>query len=168
MAFYTNSSAIGVDLNNSSSTQLFALGAIVQGSDGSIWQYVKAASTISAYAVVVIGVSGTAQMADQRKQADATAAWQFAVAQCTFAPDGYGWVPVHGVGGGNGYFRVKTSGSVSTALSLYLGSGSGNLTISATTSATMAGIAMVTGIDTANTAVTNMPCVISWPKSRTI
>ena len=168
MAFYSNSSLVGVDLNNSSTTQLFALGTILSGSDGSIWQYVQAASTVSAYSVVVIGVSGSVQMMDQRAQADATAAWQLGVAQTTFAPSAYGWVPVHGVGGLNGPFKVKVSGSVSTGLMLYFGSGSGNVTISATTSATVAGIAVQTVMDTASTAVTAAPCIITWPKSRTI
>lgn len=166
MAFYPNSSTVGVDLNNAGSTQLFALGSIVNGSDGSIWQYVQAGTTVSAYSVVAISASGTANMC-VLGDINGTDGVQLGIAQNTFAPSDYGWVPVHGVGGGNGAFKVKVSGSVSAGLMLYIATASGNVAITAATSGTLAGIAVVTASDTADTAVTAMPCIISWPKPRT-
>jgi len=167
MAFYTNSSSIGVNLNTSSTTQDFALGSLIQGSDGSIWQYACAATTVSAYSVVAINASGSMNMA-VLGSINGTFGVQLAVSQNTFAPGEYGWVPVHGVGGGTGTFKVKVSGSVSAGLMLYIGTASGNITITAAASGTLHGVAVVTAMDTADTAVTAAPCIITWPRPRTL
>ena len=166
MAFNTNSSTIGVNLNTPTTTADFALGSIVYGSDGSIWQYAVAATTVSAYAVVAINASGSMNMA-VLGHINGTSGVQLAVAQNSFAPSEYGWVPIHGTGGDTGTFKVKTSGSVSTGLVLYLGTASGNIAITAAASATLEGIAFVTGLDTANTAVTSQNCILTWPRPKT-
>ena len=166
--FTTNSSKLGVDLTQSNSTQNFGLGDTIRGSDGSIWQYVNAATTVSAYSVVAINASGTMNMATLTALDSSSGGYQLAVAQFAFAPSDYGWVPIHGVGGPGGTFKVKVSGSSSAGLALYIGTASGNLTITAAASGTIAGIAIVSGTDTANTAVTATPCIITWPKTRSL
>ena len=45
-SFSLNSSTIGVDLNNASSTALFAVGTHVLGSQGTEWVYVQANTSI--------------------------------------------------------------------------------------------------------------------------
>lgn len=59
MAFAT-SSMLGVDLNNASSTQLFALNTRVVGSDDSEWQYVYATAALTTGQIVNIFAGGTA------------------------------------------------------------------------------------------------------------
>ncbi len=168
MAFFVTGSKIGVDFSQSSATQNFGLGDTVRGSDGSIWQYVCAATTVSAYSVVAVNQSGTCNMAVLANLDNTTGGYQLAVAQFNFAPSEFGWVPVHGTGGPGGTFKVKTSGSVSAGLMLYIGTASGNLTITAAASGTIDGIAVVTAMDTASTAVTASPCIITWPKTRSL
>jgi len=165
--FSTNSSKLGVDLTQASSTQNFAVGDTIRGSDGSIWQYACAATTVSAYAVVAINASGSMNMATLTALDNSSGGYQLAVAQFAFAPSDYGWVPVHGVGGPGGTFKVLVSGSSSAGVALYV-AGSGRLSITAAASGTIAGIAIVSGTDTANTAVTATPCIITWPKTRSL
>ncbi len=57
---FVNSSVIGVDFNNPSSTALFALGSEVLGSQGSEWTYVVATGTLTTGQLVSIFPSGTA------------------------------------------------------------------------------------------------------------
>ena len=59
MAF-VNSSMIGVDYNNASSTALFALGTSSLGSGGSRWVYVVATGTLTTGMCVAVFPSGTA------------------------------------------------------------------------------------------------------------
>ena len=62
MANYVASSKLGVDLTQSSAASNFALGDIVRGTDGSIWQYAQAGAAVSAYSVVAINGSGSMNM----------------------------------------------------------------------------------------------------------
>lgn len=59
MAF-VNSSVIGVDFNNPSSTALFGLGSEVLGNQGSEWTYCIATGTLSTGMIVTIMSAGTA------------------------------------------------------------------------------------------------------------
>ena len=59
MAF-ANSSMIGVDFNNPSSTALFGLGTEVLGNQGSEWTYCIATGTLSTGMIVSIFSAGTA------------------------------------------------------------------------------------------------------------
>lgn len=59
MAF-ANSSTIGVDFNNPSSTALFGLGTEVLGNQGSEWTYCVATGTLSTGMIVSIFSGGTA------------------------------------------------------------------------------------------------------------
>src|SRR3990167_10131667 len=57
---FVNSSVIGVDFNNPSSTALFALGSEVLGSQASEWTYVIATGTLTTGQIVSIFPAGTA------------------------------------------------------------------------------------------------------------
>lgn len=165
MAFYVSASKLGVDLNNSNATQAFDLGEVATASDGSIWQYVVAATTVSAYSVVVVNQSGTMQMA-VLGDVNAGAGNFIAVAQNAFAPSDYGWVPIHGTGGASTGFRVKVSASVTLGVTLYLATSSGNISSTAAASATLKGIALTTA--SAVAGVTVYACVLTWPKVNTL
>lgn len=161
MAFYVSSSKLGVDLNTTSTTALFALGEIVEGSDGTIWEYVNASTSVSAYAIVAINASGTMAMASV---ADAVAGHQLAVAQAAFAASEYGWVPIRGTGGANNQMRVLCSSTMSGGNALYVGSRTGVCSIQASSSSTLVGI-MVYGASGADHALTtSLACIISWPR----
>lgn len=161
MAFYSRSSIIGVDLNSTSTTPNYALGTMTEGSDGSLWQYVNASTSVSAYAVVAINQSGTMAMASV---ADAVAGRQLAVAQNAFAASDYGWVPIRGTGGQNNQFKVLCSSTMSGGNALYVGSQTGVVSIQASSSATVKGIMVYTASGSDTATVTVMSCVISWPK----
>jgi hypothetical protein len=165
MAFYVSSSKLGVDLNNTSATQGYTLGEVCSASDGSMWQYVCADSTVSAYSVVVVNQSGTMHMA-VLGDVNAGAGNFIAVAQNIFAPNEYGWVPIHGTGGQSTGFKVKVSASVTLGVTLYLATSSGNLSSTAAASATMKGIALSTA--SAVAGVTTYACVLTWPKVNTL
>lgn len=166
----TFATQIGVDLTQSQSSvaPTFGLGNIYTAPDGATWVYAQAGSTVNAYSVVGINASGQMKMASLTALDGTEVIPQLAVAQFAFAPSEYGWVPIHGVGGPNGTFKVRVSGSVSAGLMLYVGA-SGNVTIYPTVavSGTLEGIAVVTAMDTATTAITAAPCIITWPRSRT-
>lgn len=158
MAFYVNSSTIGVDLNNSNSTQQFALGSVVTGSDGTVWQYVNAATAVTAYQVVAISTSGTM---GKCSVADAMAGMQLAVAQNAFAASDYGWVPIHGTGGPGTTMKVQVSATNTQNVAIYIATSTGNISTTAS-SATIAGIAFQTATVTAG--ITAYAAIVSWPK----
>ena len=161
MAFRVSSSRIGVDLNNTSTTALFALGETVEGSDGTLWEYVQASTSVSAYAVVAIAQSGTCAMASV---VDATSGRQLAVAQNAFAANDYGWVPIRGTGGGLNQMRVLCSGTMSGGSALYVGSRTGVVSIQVSGSATLRGVVVYGASAVDEATVTSLPCVISWPR----
>lgn len=172
MPFYPASQKLGVDLNNAqafstASPAQFNLGALVRGSDGSMWQYVCADTTVSAYSVVVVNQSGTMHMA-VLGDVNAGAGNFLAVAQCAFAPNEYGWVPIHGGGGVNNTFKVKVSGSAQPGTTLYLATSSGNLATTAAASATIKGIAIATASTTSTGVGTPVPIIMTWPKINTL
>ena len=161
MAFYVSSSKLGADLNTTSPTALFALGETVEGSDGTLWEYVNASTSVSAYAIIAINASGTMAMASA---ADAVAGLQLAVAQTAFAASEYGWVPIRATGGATNQMRVLCSGTMSGGNALYVGSRTGVCSIQVSSSATLHGV-MVYGASGADHAtVTSLACIVSWPK----
>ena len=164
MTFYLNSSKIGVDLNKTSSTQAFSVGTLLRGNEGSLWQYVCADTTVSAYSVVVVNTSGSMHMA-VLGDVNAGAGNFLAVAQNAFAPGEYGWVPVHGGASTGGAMKVKVSASVTLGTQLYLATSSGNLSTTAAASATVKGIALSTA--SAVAGVTVYACLLTWPKINT-
>ena len=166
MAFYTNSSMIGVDLNTPGADQLFALGTTVRGSDGSIWQYVVAAASCSAYSVV--GINASASMSQLvLANIDSGSGRQIAVCQANFSASAYGWVPIHG-GAAGAAFKVNVSGSATLGTDFYITTGSGSrLTTTAAASGTIKGITLATATE-AWVGITAVACIITWPRVNTL
>jgi hypothetical protein len=158
MSFYTNSSLIGVNLNAASATQDFALGSVCAGSDGTFWQYVNAATAVTAYQVVAISTSGTM---GKCSIADAVLGLQIAVAQCAFSGSQYGWVPIHGTGGPGTTLKAQYSATTTQNVAIYIATSTGNLSTTAS-SATIQGIAIQTATVTAG--ITSYAAIITWPR----
>jgi hypothetical protein len=83
------SSLIGVDLNNYSTTAQFTLGTMVNGTDGSLFEYVFAASAISTYNAVIIDEN---ELASNATTTNAAFTKRIGVAQISIAISCYGWV----------------------------------------------------------------------------
>ena len=159
MAFYNNSSLIGVNFNTTTTTQLFTLGTTTEGSDGTLWQYTKANTSVSAYAVVAITPSGACAMCSI---GDAVLGYQLAVPQIAFAASEYGWVPVHGVGGANS--NLKVLAATMTATSIYISATTGRLSYTESGSATIHGITIYGASGSDVGGVTSLACILTWPK----
>lgn len=83
------SSVLGVDLNNYSSTALFAKGTTVLGTDGSLFEYVNTLSAIAAYNAVVIDQNNDASNLTTTNAAEIR---RVGVAQISIAVSSFGWV----------------------------------------------------------------------------
>lgn len=157
--YYATSSQVGVDLANPGSTQLFALGTRVTGSNDSVWVYCQASTSVTCYKVVAVSTAGAMGMASG---ADVLGGLALGVAQTVFTSAQFGWVPLYG-----GPFGIMTTGSCSVGNAVYVASSSmstGMSSISASGSCTMLGIHLVSVVDTANATVAN--CVISFPQAK--
>ncbi len=153
MANYVNSSAIGVDLNNSNATAQFALGTSVKGSNGSDWVYVYMSGACTAGNCVVISATGTAASATIAL-AMAAPTNTLAFAQSTFSAADYGWVCRNGINMTVG--MSATTAAITTAL--YIGVASpGHLS-------TTVGSATVIGVNIAGSSAT----AAAWTGSGTI
>lgn len=111
MAF-VNSSTIGVDFNNPSSTALFGLGSEVLGSGGSEWTYCVATGNLTTGQLVAIFSSGTAYalttaLLAGSDVAGTTANLNLGVVQCSCIAGNFAWVARKGMG-----LYVSTSGTV--------------------------------------------------------
>lgn len=95
MAFAT-SSQIGVDLANASTTQIFALGTKVLGSDNSEWEYVLASGSITTGQFVQVIGSGTAGVLLTSNLVFNSAALDLGVAQFTISAGLFGFVAKRG------------------------------------------------------------------------
>lgn len=87
------SGQIGIDLTKTSATPEQTVGTLVTATDGGVWQYVRAASTISQYAAVVLYTDGTARMAETSAVGFAEVAVRtVGFAQVSIVSAYYGWV----------------------------------------------------------------------------
>ena len=154
------SSVIGVDLDNASSTQLFALGTHVMGTNNSEWVYVQVGtSTVSAYKVVAF--TGTFSVAGHASTTDLLNGLQLGVAQTAMATSSFGWVAIRGIGLG----VMTTNSATATAQGIFLAASSattGVLSNFTSASGTVAGISFVSVAQTATMTVTG--CTLTWPR----
>ena len=152
------SSTIGVDLNNTSTTQLFALGTHVLGDNNSEWVYVTIGATIvTAYKVVAFN---NAYTCGQASCTDVLNGLQLGVAQTAMATGAFGWVAIRGTMG-----VMTTNSATATAQGIYLaasGATTGVMSNFTSASGTMAGISFVSVAQTATMTVTG--CMLSWPR----
>lgn len=158
-SFSPTSSVIGVDLNNSSTTQLFALGTKVMGSQNSEWVYVQTATSVTAYKAVAYNGAFTAGMASGADfiSGQHEVAWP----QTSAAASEYFWACRRGDSVG-----VMCTGSVSVGTQLFLAASStptGILSISASASGTIYGISLNTVNQTATATIQS--AVITWPRN---
>lgn len=87
-----NSSLIGVNLDayrTQAEGAQFALGTTVQGTDGSLWEYVQTLSAISTYNAVCIDADNRASNLTTTNAAETK---RVGVAQISIAVSGFGWV----------------------------------------------------------------------------
>ena len=115
-------SNLGVDLNNQSDSQLFALGTHCYGSQDTEWVYLQANSSISARTIIAFTGAGSAGMASGN---DLLNGLQLATAQTTVSVSSYFWAAIRGIG-----LTVLTTGSC-TAVAWTSATGNGNITIAA-------------------------------------
>lgn len=151
-------SMIGVDLDNTGTTQLFALGTHVLGTNNSEWVYVQASTSVTAYKMVAFNNAYAMGMASA---ADLLMGLQIGVAQTAFAAAAFGWVAIRG----NSLGVMTTGSATTTAVGLYLASSAmstGMLGQSASASGTVAGISLVSVNQTATATVQG--ALLSWPR----
>ena len=136
MAFAT-SSQIGVDLNSASTTQLFALGYRVTGSDDSIYEYVLASGSITTGQFVQVIGGGTAGVFLTANLVYNSLALDIGVAQFTISAGSYGFVAKQGrnlyalfqgssIPGGYGV-AFATGGAICTSLMAAAGNSAAGL-----------------------------------------
>lgn len=152
--YYSTSSSIGVDLNNTSSSSLFTLGQKLFGSNNSEWTYVYATGALSTGMVVGIQSAGTALPLSIASAC--SGAQSIGVANGAFSAGDYGWVATRGVG-----VTVAISASGTLAATLYIATTSGYLSTTGG-SATLAGVELLAAGATAT--LTTTTAILTWPR----
>jgi len=160
-------SLLGVDLNNTSTTQLFALGTKVAGSNNTEWVYVQAATAVTAFKCVSINATFTCGMASVTDIIGTSAtSGQLGWAQNAFAASDFGWVPVRG---GGLYVMMTGSSTVAAGVVPVCAGGSavstGMCSMVATSTGTLQGITIVAQGSGGQTAsATAAQAILSWPR----
>lgn len=152
-SFFVNSSVIGVDLNNVSTTSLFTPGSQVEGSASSEWVYVELGTPIGPGTMVSINATNTATLATAT-----TTGSKIAFAQVSGASGSFAWVACRG-----NPLTVLVSATSTQLAVLYATAASGALTTTAG-SGTMGGIDLLTASTTA--VLTAYQAVVTWPRAR--
>lgn len=151
-------SIIGVDLDNTSTTQLFALGTHVMGTNNSEWVYVQIGATaVTVYKAVAFNNTYTCGMASG---SDVLSGLELGVAQTAMATSAFGWVAVRG----NSLGVLGSGSSTLVAQGIYL-HGTGLIDNQQSASVTLQGIAFVSVAQTAGVTVSGM--LWNWPSALT-
>lgn len=138
------------------STQEFALGELIEGPDGTCYQYVQAtAASIAQYAAVAIT---EANRAAELTKALADENHRIGFAQSAFTASYYGWVAVSGVN-----LRCKLALNCAANVVLYTTGTAGVLDDASTSQTKILGVAAVAAI----TAATNAAIIANWPQRGT-
>ena len=150
---FVNSSVIGVDFNNPSSTALFALGSEVLGSQASEWTYVIATGTLTTGQIVSIFPAGTAYalttaLLNGGGPAGTTGNLNLGAIQTLAAEGEYAWVARKGID-----LYVATSGTIGS-VAVGFGPTAGSLVTGGLVAVgqTAAGIFITTSASTATAA----------------
>ena len=154
------SSMIGVDLNNQSSTALFALGTKVFGTGDSEWQYCIATGTLTTGMFVQVNPAGTAQALTTAVQNAATVPVDLAVAQYTITQGQYAFLAKRGQG-----IYVACTGTIPMTVAVGLAPGSNGVLCTgalAIAGSTMAGIFLEASASTATASIAQ--ATLSWPR----
>lgn len=163
-SFYQTGSLIGVDLNNQSTTALFAPGTHVNGGDDTEWVFVHAATSISANSfVAMLTGSFTAGMASG---ADVLAGALLGVSQTSISAQAYGWVAIRGIG-----LTVwcNSSATAPTTIGVFLATQSsrtGVITVHGSGSGTLAGVNITEAASSSSTGGL-VTINLTWPRTVT-
>ncbi len=143
----------GVNINDYSTTAQFALGTAVQATDGSLFEYVQAASAIAAYNAVCID---DGNIASNLTTTNAASYRRVGVAQVSIAVSCYGWVQR------SGKMRVNVAQACQDFVPLFTTATPGVLDDVTVSEALVLGINTVTSTTTASamTAVGASPAQI--------
>lgn len=154
---YATGSLIGADLNNTSTTQLFALGQTTLANNGARYMYVYFATAVTAYCAVCVTTGFTATSGGTT---NLLAGMNLAWTQATAANADYGWVAYEG------HVGVMTSGSATaTPQGVYLPGASGTAGIISnnySASGTLQGVFFTSVAQTATATVTG--AILFWPR----
>ena len=153
---YATGSKLGVDVNNSSTTQQFTLGDRTEGTQDSMWVYIEAAQALTTGQIVTMTTGFTATPAITAAALTAANAF-IAFPQVAIASGSFGWAALRG---NNMYVRVSGTTSLSGVLYVAVTSGALHTT---SASSTLAGVAMIA--NTSATAVVQAVLAnLTWPR----
>ena len=154
------SSTIGVDLNNPSSTALFALGTKVFGSTDSEWEYCIATGTLATGALVQISPLGTAIACTTAiLNTNNPNVGDLGLAQFTIPQGQYAWIPTRGKS-----LYVACTGTITPVVQIGLSPTAGTIITGGAVALgqTMAGIQLEVSASTATASITT--CTLQWPR----
>lgn len=162
-SFFINQSTIGVDLNNGSATQLFALGQRVSGTQNSEWVYVQANTSIVGQMAVAFNSAFTCAMASGL---DVVNGLQLGIAQTSISSQAFGWVAIRGE---NMTCVITGTCSLGNATCIWVG-GSATPTGVLFLNSTNSGSCTVQGFQLAATASSSASAGVglfnlTWPKA---
>lgn len=162
--FFTNTSLIGVDFNNQSSTALFAVGTHALGTNGTEFMYINASTSISAFTFV--GIASGRFTAGMASGADVLAGAQLGVAQTSISSGAFGWVALRGLG-----LTVwcNSSATAPTTIGVFLATQSsrtGVITVAGSGSGTLAGINITEAASSTSTGAL-ITVNLTWPRTVT-
>jgi len=152
--FIVTNPIAGANLNVSTATQQFSLGANCKGTQDTDWVYVQANGAISVGDIVEISATGTATRATTA--GPRTSVTELGAAQNAFADTEFGWIARKGYG-----LTVAVSATVQPGV-LYIATTSGKLS-NTSASSTIAGILLNNASATATTTTTTG--TLTWPRS---
>lgn len=165
-SFFVQSSTVGVDLNNQSTTALFAVGTHCFGTSDTEWVYIQANTSIIGQSMVAYNTAFTGSMASGL---DVVNGLPLACAQTSISSQAFGWVAVRGV---NLSILVTGTASVGAGTSqVALGAsaittGVLDLASVGTASCTLVGVQLqVTNSGSASSGLALF--TLTWPKAAT-
>jgi hypothetical protein len=144
------SNVIGVALNSTDSSPVFALGTVVNLSDGGQAVYVQAASTVATYSAVSVLSDNTVVPLTTTNSANSKAV---GFAQVSIASAYYGWVQL------GGKPRVLVAANCQPNVPLYTTATAGVLDDAVVSGGLVAGLVATTSTVTAS----NLACIAGYP-----
>ena len=158
-SYFTNSSLLGIDFNNPSTTALFALNSQAIGSNDSMFQYCIATGTLTTGQIVQISILGTAIAVTTAILNAATVSMDIGIAQYTVAQGSYAWIAKRGQS-----LYVQCTGTIPPTVGVGLAPTAGTLITSLLVAVgqSMAGIFLEASASTATLSI--QTCTLQWPR----
>lgn len=157
MAFVV-SGQVGIDLTKTTTVPQHTLGTRVTTTDGGVFEYCKALSTVSQYDAVVIDADNAAAPATTTNTAEGTGVSRIGVSQVSIASASYGWVQRAGK------MVVNVAAGCQDFVQLFTSAAAGVLDDATISAGAILGLRTVTSTSTASavTAVAGQDIVRSW------